>query len=464
MKIFQKIGTHVIVATLLCSLVVPSSVLAQITATQAPLFTDVTESDPHFSAIKFLKDSGAVKGYADGSYKPSSSITRAESLAILLKISGITSEKSSVKLSFSDVKEDSWFYPMVQKGIALKKIKGFDDGTFKPLANITLPETMALTFSFVGIDASATPVEGVIYKGLDSKAWYARVMQYAKNTFIVSPSLVTTAVPMQFDATAPITRGEFAEIVYRSKKVKTSGALDITSSWIQDEHKENFWQLRHPQDWAVFKGSANSVLWNKKTYSAFYTRVWPTGVRLSLSVVENENKTSANAYFDQLRQGYNSEYGATNVLYFNQNISGLPAIKIVVPSSNIVDQHLALPNGKFLTFYGEYGSAPIAEFYKKQLELVVASYRYVEAPPAPPKPIIPLEERLQTLRTNVLIEGGWSVVKDLFADKKLISTDGIGVGTGPVDYYFTAEGNTTIKLERNSATILNIREGQTTNF
>ena len=114
--------------------------------------------------------------------------------------------------------------------------------------------------------------------------------------------------------------------------------------------------------------------------------------------------------------------------------------------------------------HGEYGKAPIGEWHRKELENMVLSYQYVEPPVLPPKPVIPLEQRMETLRTNILIAKGWKVVLPLFPDKKLIHTDAIGVGTGAVDYYYSKEAGHTIKLERGSETILNIREGETSAF
>ena len=102
---------------------------------------------------------------------------------------------------------------------------------------------------------------------------------------------------------------------------------------------------------------------------------------------------------------------------------------------------------------------------KKQIDAMILSYQYVERPPGPPPPPpIPLEERMETLRENILVADKWKDIVPLFPDKKLINTDAIGIGTGPMDYYYSAEANHTIKLERNSGTVLNIREGETSEF
>lgn len=449
----------------------PAATSVTTSGTDPILFIDVPPDHRQYIAIKQLKEEGIIQGYKDGTFKPNAPITRAETVAILLKVAGIKidtlSEEEKIKSTspFSDVSGNHWFFPMIKKSLALKKIKGFEDGTFKPLNPVTLTEAFALSFSFLNIDTRQTNVEGMIYEGLDPKAWYGSTLQYAKNMFILTPTLLENFSKGRFDPLYQISRGEFAEIVQRSRLARNQGtALDITANWTTSESQENYWRLRHPASWGVFKGTAYSVLWNKKPYSAFFTRLWPTGVRLSISVVENENKLSSIAYFDILKREYSDEYGTNNVLFFSETLEGRGSFKIIVPKSRIIDVYIHVPNEKFLILYGEYGSAPIGEYLKKELELVMASYHYIEPPKVEPKPVIPLQERLERMREKILIEGGWNEIKDFFEDKKLIHTDGIGIGTGPVDYFFTQEGNYTIKIERSSSTILNAKETQTTAF
>ena len=52
----------------------------------------------------------------------------------------------------------------------------------------------------------------------------------------------------------------------------------------------------------------------------------------------------------------------------------------------------------------------------------------------------------------------------LFTDLKLFETDTIGIGTGPVDYYYSALYDTTLKYERSSDTLLAMKQGKTWAF
>lgn len=436
---------------------------AQPSVAWAANFSDVPDTHKNAYAIQTLKDAQIISGYGDGTFQPEKSISRAEAVAIILKAVGITSTKTAAKLPFSDVSDTEWYFPMIQKGVALGKLKGYGDKTFRPNNPVTLPEALALAVSFFNINILKVKVDSLIYEGLNREEWYAKYAQYAKDKNLIEPDSNGIV-----DAITPLTRGQLAELIYRMRTSKqTDAAFDITSGWIITEHPDNFWKFRHPADWEVFKGSANSVLWRPSGSKIFFTRLWPNSARLSISLVENPENLSANQFFENLKDAYKKEFKQTAPkaapIFEQLTLSGRNALKITLPQERVLDIAIDVPAG-FLMLFGDYGSAPIAEFFKKQLDLVMMSYQFIEKPIEPPKPVIPLEERMETLRENILVAGKWTDVADLFPDKKLIHTDAIGVGTGPVDYYYSAEANTTIKLERNSNTILNIKDGETEAF
>lgn len=428
--------------------------MAQPLAALAAKFSDVPDTHKNAFAIQVLKDAGLVSGYDDSTFKPDQPVSRAEALAMVLKTAGIAAAQTSQKIPFTDVAETDWFFPMVQKGAALGKLKGYEDKTFRPNNPVTLPEALAIALSFFQVDVKKISVEPLIYEGLNSNEWYSKHAQYAKNNNLIEPDWEG-----RFDTTVPLTRGQLAGIIHRMREVKRAGKpFDITAGWTVTEHLDNFWRLRHPADWEIFKGQRNSALWKRAEGQAFLTRVWPTSARLSISLAEN-------ADFAKLKDLYKKSYPAAKPNFSEFQLAGRPALKIDIPERRILDLILKLPNGNALIIYGDYGEAPIGEWHKKQLEAAMMSYQYVEPPPVPPPPPLPpLAERMETLRENILVENKWNDMAWFFPDKKLIHTDAIGIGTGPVDYYYSAETNHTIKLERGTETVLNIKEGETNAF
>lgn len=441
-------------SAILLSLFVPSAVFGA-------NFVDVLETHKHAFAIQTLKDAGMVSGYADGTFKPDQTVSRAEAVAIILKATGITATKTSAKLPFTDVPEDAWYFPMIQKGVSMEKLKGYSDKTFRPDNPVTLPEALALTISFYRVGVKKVDVAEVIYDGLDEKAWYAKQAQFAKNKNLIEPD-----ENGRVDPAKALTRGALAELIYRMRIFEqTQRPFDITSGWIETEHLDNFWKIKHPADWEVFQGQKNSVIWKRAGVQVFFTRLWPKSARLSISLVENPENLTGGQYFTKLKDAYLKAYPELKVIFVETMLGGKPALRISVHDQHIIDAAISLPNKNFLMMYGEYGEAPIGEWFKKYIDAMILSYQYVERPPAPPPPPpIPLEQRMETLRENILVADQWKEIAPLFPDKKLIHTDAIGIGTGPVDYYSSAEANHTIKLERNSGTILNIREGETSAF
>lgn len=423
-------------------------------------FADTPSTHKNAFAIQTLKESGIVNGYSDGNFQPDKHVSRAEALAIVLKATGIIVQKISQKIPFTDVTENMWFFPMVQKGFAMEKLKGYEDKTFRPNNPLTLPEALALTLSFFNISTKGITIESPLYSGFDTEAWYAKYASYAKDQNLIEPDEKGFV-----DTKKGLTRGEFVEMIYRMRNAQqTKKPFDITSGWIVISHPENFWKLKHPADWEIFKGLRNSVIWKRDNAhgQVFFTRIFPETARISLSVQDNPNNFLVGTYFANMKIIYQKAYPKEKVRFTELTLSGKPALKISIPARRIIDLMIGLPTKQFLIMYGEYGEAHLGLWYEKQLESIMMSYEYVEKPPVPPLP--PLADRMGTLREQILIEGKWNEIAQLFPDKKVIHTDAIGIGTGPIDYYYSKEANHTIKLERNSKTILNIREGETSGF
>ncbi|GAB1475873.1 hypothetical protein MASR2M70_07050 [Bacillota bacterium] len=84
---------------------------------------------------------GIIKGYTDGSFLPDAKVTRAEYISMLNRALGNTATGS---IGFSDVYRDAWYYNDVAKSVTAGFVAGFDDGSFKPGANITRQEAAVM--------------------------------------------------------------------------------------------------------------------------------------------------------------------------------------------------------------------------------------------------------------------------------------------------------------------------------
>lgn len=82
--------------------------------------------------ISELIDKGIVKGYEDGSFKPDAEISRAEFFTLVNKVFGLKELKN---VKFEDVKEEDWYFGEVGKAIAAGYASGYE-GYIKPNDNI----------------------------------------------------------------------------------------------------------------------------------------------------------------------------------------------------------------------------------------------------------------------------------------------------------------------------------------
>jgi hypothetical protein len=93
-------------------------------------FSDVKEEDYYYMAVLWAASKGITKGYEDGTFRPDDPCLREHAATFLWRYAG--KPKTSAANTFSDVSSDDYFYKPVlwaaSKGIA----KGYEDGTYKP--------------------------------------------------------------------------------------------------------------------------------------------------------------------------------------------------------------------------------------------------------------------------------------------------------------------------------------------
>jgi len=101
-------------------------------STFVPMRVAGWESDAAGLAVPY------IQGYADGSFRPERSVTRAEVAAMIARILG--AESSSAEAAFKDVQVSNWSHPYVAKLEELGLMQGYADGSFKPERVMTRAE------------------------------------------------------------------------------------------------------------------------------------------------------------------------------------------------------------------------------------------------------------------------------------------------------------------------------------
>lgn len=191
------------------------------TATQK--FKDVPVTHWAFDEIDRVVNKGWFNGYEDGTFHPNASISRCEALTVFMNFQGIK-PAAVTSTSFTDVDVSDWYAPYVEAGKDLIPLKTTYAGTtpFLPGQPITREE---VCYALVRI------------KGYESETEFAN--QYVLNMFSDQNSIsadikpyVAVAVQKQLisgyddgtiGAQDPLTRAEFAAMLYRATYIGTNG-------------------------------------------------------------------------------------------------------------------------------------------------------------------------------------------------------------------------------------------------
>lgn len=105
-------------------------------------FSDVPNNEWYSASIGILTAAGKLKGYPDGSFRPTRAISRAEFISLVSRFAAPT-DTSSAGVSFSDI-AGNWAEESIQAAAAAGWIFGYQDGTFRPNQSITRAEAMAV--------------------------------------------------------------------------------------------------------------------------------------------------------------------------------------------------------------------------------------------------------------------------------------------------------------------------------
>ncbi len=161
-------------------------------------FTDISASYEYGDAVIYVKAQGIVSGYPDGTYRPESTINRAEFTKIIVEAIAADNYGNESNC-FSDVGSE-WFAPYVCYAKSQGIIGGYPDGTFRPGNQINFVESAKIIGESLDVKASTSQ---------NSDVWYG---------VYVDGLSAQKAIPVSISGfTHNVTRGEMAEMVYRLK-------------------------------------------------------------------------------------------------------------------------------------------------------------------------------------------------------------------------------------------------------
>lgn len=177
---------------------------------QKPSFPDVVSGRYGFTAITDLAAKGVLRGYDDGTFRPDSSVNRAEFMKVL--IAGLYDSPPDVPSAcFPDV-GDEWFSSFVCTGKRLGWLQGYPDGSFGPGRQITKAEALKVVIAALGLPLESTvPLPA----GVPETAWYTPYVRKAVERGVL--------LEKSFNGSQNATRADVAVWIYRARNVKAQG-------------------------------------------------------------------------------------------------------------------------------------------------------------------------------------------------------------------------------------------------
>ncbi len=416
-------------------------------------FTDIASTNGNYVAITTLVDQGVIEGYSDGTFKPDQEVNRAEALKIILEGMNIAVEESSAGVVFSDVKSSDWFFNYVGTAVKLGIVKGYSDNTFLPGQNVNRAEAMKMLALAGGVTldtSDSSPFESAFYDVATSD-WYVHYAGYAK---------MQNIVPAQWDGLwhgeEALSRAELAEMVYRLQEVQENGhAFDEATNWLRSSFPNVNVSMKVPFGWGLKQEGVGAVfVLDSGNGQVSLLTPYENGGTLLMTRYPNWEGQSTEDLFAGIEAQSKWPVSETTV-------GGYDALLVEHDDGLFYREwYVSLPDGTLVNLVAMRGDGAYSNYLEWYFNAMIGSLEYSSTTSTGDS----IEDIVASLREVVQVDGLGAQMKALLTDWELFETDTIGVGTGPVDYYYSPSANVTIKYERSFDVILDLREGKTSAF
>lgn len=117
-----------------------------------PSFSDVPATHPFYKEIEWMKAEGITTGWADGTFRPSSEITREATAAFLYRYAGSPDYQAPTQSGFADVSPSNYFYKEISwlhsTGIANGWAEADGSRTYRPSSSVSREATAAFIYRY----------------------------------------------------------------------------------------------------------------------------------------------------------------------------------------------------------------------------------------------------------------------------------------------------------------------------
>lgn len=221
------------------------------------MFSDIAN---HWAnqCIHTLAQQKIVRGYPNGTFRPSATITRAEFAALMPRVFGEMSERQAAR-AFRDVPRQHWAHEAVTWANQHDLFSGYADGSFRPRQAMSRVQAIVVVISGLqaiqGVAAVIEP-ENDFSNGAEPAATSERAAQYFRDAAdipIYAQAAIAAALEQQLleplsqrrflRPNQPITRGEVAALLCRALAIpvtETTGPDIDLYPGLTDDQQETF--------------------------------------------------------------------------------------------------------------------------------------------------------------------------------------------------------------------------------
>lgn len=285
------------------------------------------------TAVTKLVSEAVLSGYEDGSFQPEKSITRAETVTIIVNAMEPNVDALSLGTAnhFKDVPENYWAAKSINYAVARGVVSGFEDGTFRPESKVTYYEMAAMLVNALGYDKTSL-----------QSSWPQNYQNKAEELGMFA-QMDTKTADFQFEGSA--IRGDVALMVYSVYDALKAGGNESLSESDSEESEL----------------ASNSV--------AF------TGEKVKLSLEEAVKKMKSTGYLAQMAEinkksdqsvakGYSES--ASKIKHYLKFIDNLP-LKVAY---EIQEEGVSQPNYDMLKIQRDFARANINSNYEADMNSI----------------------------------------------------------------------------------------------
>ncbi len=237
------------------------------------VFADETDEYEYYM-MKKLAQRGIIFGDENNNANPFDNITRAEAVAITMRIIGVDESKSADS-GFDDVPADMWCAPVVKKARDMGIIKGTGEKNFEPERNVTREEMVIMAARAVLAAGLKNEPQNVTAEDLSRDGYvkdYADVSAYALSAY----KLIGTSTPCDHEDTGEIDPvGTPVSVGYLrpSKDItrfETAEMADKICDYFQIYPSQTAIELGFDKKMPVIDGSTSTYPFTEAVYSCLF--------------------------------------------------------------------------------------------------------------------------------------------------------------------------------------------------